>query len=196
MPRVSDAHLEQRRQQVLEAALRCFDREGFHRTNMAQVIAESGMSAGSVYRYFPSKADLIHAAVREVFERLHGVVSTTLDDAGATPLDGVRRALESALALAGELDIDPTRVALGAWGEATRDPELKAHLREVYSALLADFAVAAGHGGLTGRRRTDAARSCLSLMFGFVVQRQLLGEDLTPARYVAGVRALGDPPAG
>jgi AcrR family transcriptional regulator len=57
-------------EQILNAARRCFVREGFHTTTMADVIAESGLSVGAVYRYFPGKEDLIRAAVQGSIERV------------------------------------------------------------------------------------------------------------------------------
>ncbi|HEY9407971.1 MAG TPA: helix-turn-helix domain-containing protein, partial [Jiangellaceae bacterium] len=53
MPRVSEAHLAARRDQILQAAWTCFARDGFHATSMQDVFAEAGLSAGAVYRYFP-----------------------------------------------------------------------------------------------------------------------------------------------
>ena len=61
VPRVSEAHLAARRQQILDAARTCFLRNGFHQTSMQDVIREAGLSVGAVYRYFPSKNDLITA---------------------------------------------------------------------------------------------------------------------------------------
>ncbi|WP_369028857.1 TetR/AcrR family transcriptional regulator, partial [Nocardia farcinica] len=61
MPRVSEEHLERRRQQILVAAQRCFSRKGFYNTSMQDVFAESGLSAGAVYRYFKSKDELVAA---------------------------------------------------------------------------------------------------------------------------------------
>jgi TetR/AcrR family transcriptional regulator, repressor for uid operon len=48
-----------RRAEILEAAQRCFVRAGFHQTSMQEICAEAGMSAGNLYRYFPSKEALI-----------------------------------------------------------------------------------------------------------------------------------------
>ena len=61
MPRVSEAHLAARRQQILDAARVCFTRNGFHATSMQDVIAEAGLSVGAVYRYFRSKEELVAA---------------------------------------------------------------------------------------------------------------------------------------
>src|SRR6476661_1391295 len=48
-----------RRDDILEAAERCFVRSGFHQTSMQEICAEAGMSAGNLYRYFPSKEAII-----------------------------------------------------------------------------------------------------------------------------------------
>lgn len=66
MPRVSDEHLNRRRRQIMEAALRCFARKGFHDTTLQDVFRESGLSAGAVYRYFKSKDELVQAIAAEL----------------------------------------------------------------------------------------------------------------------------------
>ncbi len=48
-----------RRAEILDAAERCFARAGFHRASMQDICAEAAMSAGNLYRYFPSKEALI-----------------------------------------------------------------------------------------------------------------------------------------
>lgn len=54
---------EDQRRRILDAAIRCFSRGGFHATGMQAVCAEAGMSPGALYRYFPSKEALIEAIV-------------------------------------------------------------------------------------------------------------------------------------
>ena len=48
-----------RRTEILDAAERCFARDGFHRASMQDICGEAGMSAGNLYRYFASKEALI-----------------------------------------------------------------------------------------------------------------------------------------
>ncbi|HSU98802.1 MAG TPA: TetR/AcrR family transcriptional regulator [Roseiarcus sp.] len=48
-----------RPQRILEAAERAFVRDGFHATTMQHVADEAGMSAGNLYRYFPSKEAIV-----------------------------------------------------------------------------------------------------------------------------------------
>src|SRR3954470_18901979 len=66
MPRVSEEHLERRRRQILDAARRCFVRKGVHETSMQDIFAESGLSAGAVYRYFKSKNEIVAANLMAV----------------------------------------------------------------------------------------------------------------------------------
>src|SRR5262245_48052330 len=80
MPRVSDDHLERRRQQILDAARRCFIRKGFHLTSMQDVFAESGLSAGAVYRYFKSKNEIIHAIATDTQGGAVSLIETLLKE--------------------------------------------------------------------------------------------------------------------
>ncbi len=50
---------EERRAHILECAERAFVRYGFHAATMTQVADEAGMSAGNLYRYFPSKEAIV-----------------------------------------------------------------------------------------------------------------------------------------
>ncbi|MGL5733946.1 MAG: TetR/AcrR family transcriptional regulator [Beijerinckiaceae bacterium] len=59
MPKISPQRQTQRRDQILDAAERCFGRAGFHPTTMAEICREAGVSAGGAYLYFKSKEELI-----------------------------------------------------------------------------------------------------------------------------------------
>ena len=48
-----------RRNEILDAARRCFVRSGFHAASMQEICAEAAMSPGNLYRYFASKEALI-----------------------------------------------------------------------------------------------------------------------------------------
>ena len=55
----------ERRRQIIDAAAKCFRRDGFHSASMAEVAKEAGMSVGHIYRYFTGKEAIIAAIVRE-----------------------------------------------------------------------------------------------------------------------------------
>ncbi|CAN5367927.1 TetR/AcrR family transcriptional regulator [soil metagenome] len=54
-----------RRQQILEAAMLCFAKCGFHRTSMHDISTEAGISVGLIYRYFKNKEEVIAALAEE-----------------------------------------------------------------------------------------------------------------------------------
>jgi TetR/AcrR family transcriptional regulator, transcriptional repressor of aconitase len=58
VPKVSAAHLEARRAQILDGARACFARWGFQGTTVARLEEEIGLSRGAIFHYFPSKWEL------------------------------------------------------------------------------------------------------------------------------------------
>src|SRR6059058_2844577 len=50
-----------RRTQILDAALVCFAKRGFHQASMHDISAEAGISVGLIYRYFENKEAVISA---------------------------------------------------------------------------------------------------------------------------------------
>ena len=65
-----------RRSQILDAALICFAKRGFHQASMHDISAEAGISVGLIYRYFENKEAVISAMadrhkreISEVLER-------------------------------------------------------------------------------------------------------------------------------
>ena len=66
MPPRPDVSAE-RRAQIIEAALACFTRKGYNNTTMDDIVAESGLSKGSLYWYFKSKDNLFAEAMTSVF---------------------------------------------------------------------------------------------------------------------------------
>jgi AcrR family transcriptional regulator len=57
---------DERRAQIIQAALACFTRKGYNNTTMDDIVAESGLSKGSLYWYFKSKDDLFAEALLSV----------------------------------------------------------------------------------------------------------------------------------
>ncbi|MEZ5842520.1 MAG: TetR/AcrR family transcriptional regulator [Hyphomicrobiaceae bacterium] len=83
MPKLKPETQAARRAHILDCAERCFARAGFHRTTMAHICAEAGISAGALYVYFDSKEALIEglcerdrAAFSERFQALAAAPDT------------------------------------------------------------------------------------------------------------------------
>src|SRR5580693_5613453 len=80
MPRVTQQHRDERREQILAAARRCFLRSGFHGTSMQDLFAEANLSSGAVYGYFPSKDDVIVAIAEENMREIAAMIQTVAAD--------------------------------------------------------------------------------------------------------------------
>ncbi len=65
MRTVNPERHEARRKHILESAIACFMRKGFHATRTAEICAEAGMSPGNLFHYFPNKEAIIIAIVEE-----------------------------------------------------------------------------------------------------------------------------------
>jgi len=55
--------IEDRREQILNAAVRVFARKGFERATNKDIAEEAGITAGLIYHYFASKEMLLKAAI-------------------------------------------------------------------------------------------------------------------------------------
>jgi AcrR family transcriptional regulator len=193
MPRVSQAHLDARRRQILDAARRCFVRNGFHATSVQDVLQEANLSAGAVYRYFRSKDEIVAAIAAEAVTEISGAIDGAFDATDPPPLDEV---LGAAFLAVQRVDAEQgmAKLALQVWGEAVRSPAL-AELLEVevrrVRGTLADLARTYQARGLmdAGVPAEQVAQVLIGLLPGFVFQHALLG-DVDPATFRAGLRAL------
>jgi len=72
---------EERRRQILEAALTVFTQKGFNAAKVSDVAALAGVSQGTIYWYFDSKDDLLQAALLFFFEELSQGIAPALEQA-------------------------------------------------------------------------------------------------------------------
>ena len=66
-PSKRELQREERRSQILNAALTVFSQKGYHATNVSDVAAQAGVSQGTIYWYFESKDELFQAALLSAF---------------------------------------------------------------------------------------------------------------------------------
>jgi AcrR family transcriptional regulator len=63
-PKVPKAYLDARRDEIIEAARKCFLEKGFHNTTMQDIYATTNLSPGAVYNYFASKEEIVTASIK------------------------------------------------------------------------------------------------------------------------------------
>lgn len=195
MPKVSEAHLASRRRQILEAAQRCFAREGFHRTTMQDVVREAGLSPGAIYRYFPSKAELVAAIAGERHQREAALLEASA--LGEDVPEDLRRAMRGFFEpLAESVERETRRVGIQLWAEALRDPQVLPVVRRGVDLPRERLATLIGLGQTRGELRRDLdadalARAMIALFQGFVLQ-QAWDRRVSVAPYLEVLDALLD----
>ncbi|MBP7002572.1 TetR/AcrR family transcriptional regulator [Amaricoccus sp.] len=196
MPRISDERRAARRGQILDAAWTCFQRQGLHATTMDDIIRASGLSAGAVYSYFPSKEELIFAAVTTSLGAIGEEVAPILRQRPPLAPDALVRALaETVTRFTARDGYDLRRIALLGWAEAQRNERLRGVMREAYLGFRVGLAAVAGAWRAEGAlgpdvAPEDVAKTLLATVLGFVVQSALLG-DVEAEELADGLRALG-----
>jgi TetR/AcrR family transcriptional regulator, transcriptional repressor of aconitase len=75
VPKVSEQHLEARREQILDGARRTFARHGYHGATVARLEQEIGLSRGAIFNYYPDKWSLFLALVTRDRYRFMDVLS-------------------------------------------------------------------------------------------------------------------------
>lgn len=120
MPKVTEEYRVARRDEIADAALRAFRRKGFQATSMAEIIAESGLSAGAIYGHYPSKsAIVVDVASRVIDTRIHDIEHLS-DLTPMPPPPQLPRVL-----IAGMLGaMGSPRIMVQLWGEGMTDPEV------------------------------------------------------------------------
>lgn len=59
---------DERKQEILDAAIRVFSKKGYDRTSISDIAKEIGISQGLCYRYFPSKEAIYDAGIEQYAE--------------------------------------------------------------------------------------------------------------------------------
>jgi TetR/AcrR family transcriptional regulator, transcriptional repressor of aconitase len=70
VPKVSEAHRQERRRQITTGARRTFAAHGYHGATVELLEQEIGLSRGAIFSYFPTKLDLFVALAQEDQHRI------------------------------------------------------------------------------------------------------------------------------
>lgn len=164
-----------KRDELIDAAIRLFNRHGYHATGVDRLMEETGIAKTTLYRHFASKEELIVAALAKVDEMARDEMRAFVEAASDDPRERV-------LATFGQLaiwleDSDfkgcPFVAAAGEYGSATDPVFQQARLhKRLYLAYFEELVRAA--------RIADpktVARQLVMLHEGAVAFAQVLGAD-------------------
>ncbi|WP_346123531.1 TetR/AcrR family transcriptional regulator [Nonomuraea roseola] len=191
-------HLEARRRQILDAARRCFIRNGFHATSMQDVLTEAALSAGAVYRYFESKDDIIAATAAEALAEVASAFEAH-DTTEPPDLDNIVDLVLGVERLPLSGSRESAQLLVQVWSEALRSPSLSAKLKEVMAQASGVVGALVAQHQQRGLLPADVpaehvADVLIALIDGFLVRRAVYGHA-DSAAFRNGMRALLSAPA-
>jgi AcrR family transcriptional regulator len=121
------------RRRLLDATVDCLVRYGYAGTTTTRVTELAGVTRGAQVHHFPTRADLVAAAVRHLAEKRAELAFEKIDEVrqSADPLD-------AALDLLWEIHQGPINFAtVEMWVAARTDPDLREQLTRVEPAARA-----------------------------------------------------------
>ena len=173
MPKVTEAHLGARREQILDNE--CFARKGLHRSTMHD-ICQMAESPGAVYRYFRSKDEIIAAMEEQGRQHSAAIIDAVTSESTDTleMLEGLVDVLFSKLE-----DVRDCAVHSELWAEALSNPRIKEtvvrideSIREAFSQRIVKDAQQRGEIN-SGLDPDAVARVLMAFWDGLVLQKIL-----------------------
>ncbi len=153
MPKTSAVAKEGRRTQILNAAVRCFARRGYYETTIEDLVAETGLSRGALYLYFPSK-EAIYLAISERW----GCGLEEAIRARLTPDLTPAATLQLLIEVTGEhvrAETDACRILMEGWNLERQIPALSERARRGHERGMAAFGDLLRAGIAAGEFRAD-----------------------------------------
>jgi TetR/AcrR family transcriptional regulator, fatty acid metabolism regulator protein len=125
---------EEKRRQILDAAVRAFARKGYHACRVGEIAEEAGVAYGLVYHYFGSKEEVLQTIFRDTWRQMLARIAEV--EAEGDPASEQVRKVTALILRTWRRDRDLVRVLVR---EVTRSPEqLQQQIDEIghaYEAL-------------------------------------------------------------
>jgi len=152
-----------KRERILDAAVRVFARKGFHSTRVSEVAKAAGVADGTIYLYFKSKDELLVSLFEDRVERLLAFLEADLPRSGSAS-DKLRRIIELQLGLLeGERDL--AEVLTVILRQSTK--LMKKYAAPKFNAYLDSIARVVADGQASGELRGDVSPHLVArAMFG------------------------------
>jgi TetR/AcrR family transcriptional repressor of uid operon len=182
MPNTQLDPAQDRREQIMQAAVACFAKRGFHQASMHDISAEAGISVGLIYRYFENKDAVISAMADRHKQEIHEV----LERARQAPT--LLESLEI-LFTAHCCENEPRVISafvVDLYAEASRNPRVADLVRDVLQTamgglvdLIARSPEAAG--GAHGLTPSELAELIYAVARGMLMRDVLQPQEMTAA---------------
>jgi TetR/AcrR family fatty acid metabolism transcriptional regulator len=122
---------EEKRNQILEAAVRVFATKGYHTSRVGDIAKEAGVAHGLLYHYFSSKEEVLQTVFRDNWTRL--VAAFEAIDEGDEPPRKQLEAIAKTLLRTWRYGPELVRVMIR---EVARSPQLQTQVEEIRGAFV------------------------------------------------------------
>ena len=124
---------EERRRQLMDAAIKAFGEKGYHQAQVSDIIAEANVARGTFYLHFKSKREIFGCIMDELFEKVQREVRRLPREAVDQIPDQIKGNIERVINLL--LD-QPLLATLLFSAPAGLDEEQDERLKHFYGQLL------------------------------------------------------------
>ena len=160
---------EEKRRQILDAAVRVFARSGFHTSRVGDIAEEAGVAHGLLYHYFSSKDEVLETIFREQWSVLVDRISA-IEESGEPAIDQLRHV--AAIVLRNwRHQPDVIRVLVR---EIARSPEVQQRIGELVKPIAAVQRIIE-RGQATGELRADLQPQFAAVAFYGGIEELLSG---------------------
>jgi AcrR family transcriptional regulator len=182
MPKVSAQYKEEKRNHILESALKCFGEKGYQATIIDDIVKDSNISKGAIYNYFESKEEIYLQLLKkrtdtffEDMERENANVTSTKAKLANLFTRFKKQELK-------EDDQQTMRVYIEFWLYGSRQEDLKKILAERYNRFIEFIEKIIVEGQESGEIKQDLDPQNISRIFwavrdGNVLHYSFLGEE-------------------
>ena len=118
------ASRERRRQQLIDATMKCIARKGMSSTTLGDVAREAGLSQGIVNLHFESKENLLNETLRNIADDYKTQFNRALDKSGPDAANKLQALMELDLRPS-ILDRQKLAVWFAFWGEVKSRPRYR-----------------------------------------------------------------------
>ena len=125
----------ERKQQIYQAAISCFNRKVYYLTTMEDIVTESGLSKGALYWYFDSKKALLIGLIEELLDLIGQEWEIIVADKTMSATEKLEASLEIFRAQFEEM-VAFIGVIMEAWSLSRHDEDVEKVSREFYKPYL------------------------------------------------------------
>lgn len=165
---------EERKNQILEAAVTVFARLGFHQSRMDDIAEQAGLSKGALYLYYKSKDAIVAALLKyfftQEFKQLQALVEANQEGSIAEQVMALSRQLAQAMQWMSKV----MPIAFEFYAIAGRNKEVQQFLREYFQDYCEVLARLISRGIEQGEFRAIDARAAATTLVALYEGQALL----------------------